>query len=60
MCVFKLCCYGCSTKQEHHSKYARMRRKFIPRIEEVIKSTKVNWNMVKELGLDKPNIRKRV
>jgi hypothetical protein len=35
-----------------------MRRKFIPRIE-VTRSSKVNLNIVKELGLNKPNIRKK-
>ena len=55
MCVFKLCCYACNTKEEHHSRYARMRRNITP---QVIRSAKVNWNMAKEFGLDKPIIRK--
>ena len=57
MCVFKLCCYGCSTKQEHHSRYARMRRN-ITEIE-VTRSAKVNWDIVEKLGINKPNIRKK-
>ena len=51
------CQYGCATKAEHHSKYARMRR--TTRIEIITKSTKVNWDVVEKLKLDKPIIRKK-
>ena len=58
MCIFTSCQYGCLTKGEHHSKYARMRRNIT--IQQVTKSPKVNWNVVEELKLNKPIIRKRV
>ena len=67
MCVYTSCRYGCITKEEHHSKYARMRKNSPTRIEEiheVKKSSKVNWNMVEELGLElklnRPNIRRKL
>ena len=56
MCIFKLCRYGCLTKEEHHSRYARMRSNKID-IKQVTRSTKVNWNMVEKLGLNKSIIR---
>jgi len=58
MCIFKLCRYGCLNKEEHHSRYARMRRNKIE-IHQVTRSTKINWIMVEELGLNKPIIRKK-
>ena len=57
MCIFTSCQYGCLTKGEHHSKYARMRRNIT--IQQVTKSPKVNWNVVEELKLNKPIIRKK-
>jgi hypothetical protein len=62
MCVYESCKYGCVTKSEHHSKYARMRKNKVESSEytEIIKSTKVNWDMVEELGFNKPIIRKRI
>jgi hypothetical protein len=56
MCIYKLCRYGCLTKEEHHSRYARMRSN-TKLIIDIKKSSKINWIMVEELGLNKPFIR---
>ena len=66
MCIYTLCGYDCITRNEHHSRYARMRKNKVESIkfrlgmdEEPTRSSKVNWNMVKELGLDKPIVRNK-
>ena len=59
MCVFISCQYGCLTKIEHHSKYARMRRNACIEEVQVTKSTKVNWDVVEKLKLGKKIIRKK-
>lgn len=60
MCVFISCQYGCLSKTEHHSKYAGMRRNIrIVEIQKVTRSPKINWNIVEELKLDKPIVRKK-
>ena len=56
MCIFDACPYECFSKQEHHSKFAEMRRK-LPKekIEEIIQlSPKVNWIVVKQLKMESP------
>lgn len=59
MCVYQNCRYLCLTKEEHHSRYATMRKntKCIC-IEEDIKkkSPKVNWDVVDKL---KKNLKKK-
>jgi len=58
MCVYESCPYECITKFEHHSRYAKMRRKHkVPAIH--VKSPKVNWNIVDELQLRTTIIRKK-
>jgi len=50
MCVYENCPYLCTSKKEHHSRYARIRKN---KPVEIIKtpSPKVNWNVVKELKM---------
>lgn len=50
MCIYDNCPYLCSSKKEHHSKYARIRRNVFPeKMETKLKSPKVNWTIVEEL-----------
>ena len=59
MCVYDDCPYLCSTKKQHHSRFARMRRN---KPVEIVKipSPKVNWDVVEQLKIgDKPIRKKR-
>ncbi len=55
MCVYADCLFNCQTKNEHHSRYAIMRR---DRRVEITKnptdqkSKKVNWELVEQLKID--------
>ena len=50
MCVYDNCPYLCSTKGQHHSRFAKMRRK---KPVEIVKipSPKVNWDVVEQLKI---------
>ena len=52
MCIYEDCYYLCLTKKEHHSRYARMRRK-TPVDFVKSPSPKVNWDVVEQLKIDK-------
>ena len=59
MCIYEDCPYLCSTKKQHHSRFARMRRN---KPVEIVKipSPKVNWDVVNQLKIgDKPIRKKR-
>jgi len=59
MCIYEDCPYLCSTKKQHHSRFARMRRN---KPVEIVKipSPKVNWDVVDQLKIgDKPIRKKR-
>lgn len=59
MCIYEDCPYLCSTKKQHHSRFARMRRN---KTVETVKtpSPKVNWDVVEQLKIgDKPIRKKR-
>jgi len=59
MCIYEDCPYLCSTKKQHHSRFARMRRN---KTVETVKtpSPKVNWEAVEQLKVgDKPLLRKK-
>jgi hypothetical protein len=52
MCVYQNCRYLCLTKEEHHSRYSKIRKnnKCICIEEEIKKkSPKVNWDVVDKL-----------
>ncbi len=53
MCVYRNCRYLCLTKEEHHSRYATMRKNTkcstAKDKEEIKKSSKVNWDVVDKL-----------
>jgi hypothetical protein len=60
MCIYEDCPYLCSTKKQHHSRFARMRRN---KPVEIVKipSPKVNWDVVDQLKIsDKPIRKKRI
>ena len=59
MCIYDACPYDCLTKSIHHSKFARMRRKKPVVKTPPIPSPKVNWEMVNQLNLNRPFIRKK-
>ena len=60
MCVYEHCPYDCLTKSIHHSKFATMRRNKVPiKTPTPIPSPKVNWEMVNQLNLNRPIIRKK-
>ena len=52
MCIYEDCPYLCSTKKQHHSRFARMRRN---KPVETVKtpSPKVNWDAVEQLKIGK-------
>ena len=59
MCIYEDCPYLCSTKKQHHSRFARMRRnKTVENVK--TPSPKVNWDAVERLKIgDKPLLRKK-
>ena len=61
MCIYDGCPYDCLTKSIHHSKFATMRRNKVGNksVKIQIPSPKVNWELVNQLNLNKPIIRKK-
>lgn len=60
MCIYEDCPFLCTTKKQHHSRFARMRRN---KPVEIVKipSPKVNWDVVEQLKIvDRPIRKKRI
>jgi hypothetical protein len=68
MCVYADCIFFCLTKNEHHSRYANMRKRKINDFNEFNefneltqkqKSKKVNWTLVEQLKIDTTHVKTR-
>ena len=64
MCVYANCLFKCQTKNEHHSRYAIMRRdrrvEITKKHKDSQKSKKVNWELVEQLKIDISPIKSRL